>query len=235
MYKVAIVEDEAHASDILVEYLKKYSTDHAVDFAPAVFPLPMDFLNNYKPIFDLVFMDIRLPGIDGLEAAKSLRKIDQEVPIIFVTNLAQYAINGYEVNAFDFVLKPVSYPRFETLLNKITKELQKKDTQVLVIKTVQGFIKLKSSDVIYITIEDHLLIYHTQEKDYETWNSLKNAEAELPKDSFARANKSIIVNLKHIRSIKGNHVEMPDGEIELSPGKKADFVRHMEEYLTKIS
>lgn len=109
MINVAIVEDEKPAAELIGSYLQEFGRQEEEEFSVRVFGDAVSFLENYKPDFDLVFMDIMMPSIDGMRAAKKLRERDRNVQIIFVTSMSQFAVKGYEVAALDFIVKPVSY------------------------------------------------------------------------------------------------------------------------------
>ena len=109
MIRIALIEDESEAKDLFVANLDRYSKEHGIGFTVAHFCNAMTFLESYKPVYDIVFMDIRMPDMNGLDAAHRLRQLDPSVILIFLTNLSQYAVRGYEVNALDFIVKPISY------------------------------------------------------------------------------------------------------------------------------
>ena len=110
MTRIAIVEDDALSAKLLFSYIKKYEQETNGEFEAIIFENGYKFLENYKSgAYEIIFMDINMPHLSGIETAIDLRKLDESVALIFVTNLAQYAINGYEVSALDFMLKPVSY------------------------------------------------------------------------------------------------------------------------------
>ena len=105
MVNIAVVEDNEREREILTEYLKRFSPQFAIE----VFSSAVIFLTDYTPKYDIVFMDIDMPCLDGMSAAAKMRKLDDRTCLIFVTNLAKYAIKGYEVQAFDFMVKPLTY------------------------------------------------------------------------------------------------------------------------------
>lgn len=113
MFKTAIVEDNSVDAGKLKDFLERFAAKSGEVFITTVFKDAADFLNGYKQIYDMVFMDIELPGINGMEAAHKLRTVDGKVTLIFVTNMARFAVKGYEVDAADYVVKPVHYGEFE--------------------------------------------------------------------------------------------------------------------------
>lgn len=114
--KVIIVEDEKDAADLLQQYLVRYGETKGVEFDVRRYSDVTSFLAGYNNSTDLIFMDIELPDGDGMSAIAKIRERDNEVTVIFVTNLSQYAVKGYEVRAFDFIVKPVSYSNFSIKL-----------------------------------------------------------------------------------------------------------------------
>lgn len=118
VYKVAVVDDDVRESATLKKYLSDYAEEEGVEINVSAYSDGAAFLDGFKSVFDIVFMDIDMPNLDGLNAARKLRETDGDVVLIFVTNLAQYAIKGYEVNALDYLLKPLSYATFRLRMMK---------------------------------------------------------------------------------------------------------------------
>ena len=109
MINVAIVDDDEKVADMLRSYLERFSKENDIEFQAESFGCAVDFLSAFTDRYDIVFLDIELPDMNGIDAARKMREIDGTVALIFVTNMRQYAINGYEVNADDFIVKPVPY------------------------------------------------------------------------------------------------------------------------------
>ena len=116
---IAIVEDEQTNANLLKEHLSRFAIENHTEINTSVFSTGVSFLNSYTPIWDLILMDIEMPHINGIETARKIRERDSEVLIMFITQMAQYAIDGYSVNAVDYVLKPVNYYAFSLKLKHI--------------------------------------------------------------------------------------------------------------------
>ena len=123
MYHIAIVEDELPCSRQLQNYLEQYQNEKNIQFKVSVFSDGSELLADYRPVYDLILLDIAMPGINGMDTAVKIRETDAEAALMFITNLAGYAIRGYEVEALDFVTKPVSYYQFAMRLSRCLRSL----------------------------------------------------------------------------------------------------------------
>lgn len=117
MIEIAIVEDEENYRNILQEYLQKYEQEYGEQIHLSVYTDGDEITENYSAKYDIIFMDIEMQFMDGMTAARKIREADKGVIIIFITNMAQYAIQGYEVDALDYVLKPIAYFAFSKKLS----------------------------------------------------------------------------------------------------------------------
>ena len=124
MIKIAIVEDEAMYAKQLEEFLHQYEAENYEAFDITIYSDGDQIVNKYKSQFDIILMDVEMKFMDGMSAAEEIRKMDSEVVIIFITNMAQYAIRGYAVDALDYVLKPVSYFAFSQRLNRAIERMK---------------------------------------------------------------------------------------------------------------
>ena len=109
MYYIAIVEDEQEYAEQLQTFLEQYGDEHNLRFKVTVFGDGAEILEEYQPIYDLILLDIEMPQVNGMDAAERIRNQDQDVVMMFITNIASYAIRGYEVGALDYVMKPITY------------------------------------------------------------------------------------------------------------------------------
>ena len=125
MIRVAIVEDDAEVQGVLQEYVRRYTRQYGTEFEVSVFADGVDILEDYRAVYDIIFLDVEMKHLDGMTTAERIRQMDTEVILIFITNMAQYAIRGYSVGALDYVLKPVPYFAFsQQLLKAVAQRLQ---------------------------------------------------------------------------------------------------------------
>ena len=112
MIRIALVEDEAEVRAQLQGYVQRHTRQYGTEFAVTEFADGMELLDDYRPVYDILFLDVEMKHLDGMETARRVRELDKDVIIVFITNMAQYAIGGYAVGALDYVLKPVPYFAF---------------------------------------------------------------------------------------------------------------------------
>lgn len=232
MIKIAVAEDEIEMSNQLLKYIKQFFDENDLDYSVMVFDNAIKLLDNYDFSFDLIFMDINMPLLNGVEASKKLREIDSEVTLIFITSLAQYAIKGYEVNAFDFILKPVAYYNFAMKLTRALDKLSKEDAKTLVINNKSSIKKIKVRKIYYIEVNEHKLIFHTIEGNFTTYGTLKTYIEILKNDSFALCNQCYFVNLKYVTEVKDNIVRVGNDDLQISRPKRKDFIHALNLYFS---
>lgn len=158
MIRIAIVEDDELYVDQLRQYLKDYQSETGEDFEIRAYRDGDGITSDYKAQYDLILMDIRMRFVDGMTAAEEIRKMDSEVIIIFITNMAQYAIRGYEVGALDYILKPVTYFAFTQKIGRAIARLKKKIQRPVVIRTRDGVLRMDAADIYYVESQAHNLI-----------------------------------------------------------------------------
>lgn len=230
-WNIAIVEDEAAEAEILRSYFDRYSKENGTTFTITHFVSAETFLNRYRPVYDLILMDICLPKTNGMTAAVRLREIDQAVPLIFVTNMAQFAVKGYEVDAFDFVVKPVSYANFALKIRRLLSRLNARREGEILVTLSDHMVRLSASQITYIEISGHRIVYHTTGGEVNAYGNLKEVEAILDASVFVRCNSCYLVNLRYVQAIQGNMVVVAGNPLQISRPRRKAFIQALNDYL----
>lgn len=232
MIKVAIVEDDEEVASQLRSYFSRVEQEEAVRFEVTWYKNAVIFLSEYRSGFDLILMDIEMPHMNGMEAAQKLREKDKTVTLIFVTNLAQFALKGYEVKARDFIVKPVKYYGFAMRVGSVVQELKRRQDEAILINTQEGMVRLPIRELNYVESFAHSLTYHFDGGQYESKGreSLTDVEEKLRKYGFLRCKSSFLVNLRAIKKVTGNDVEVGDAVIPIGRTKKKEFLMQMASY-----
>lgn len=229
MIRLAIVEDDKEYASILKEYADKYAKENNIALKIDLFSDGTEIAEDYHPVWDLIFLDVEMPHMNGIAAAKVIRKMDQTVLIMFITNMAQFAIKGYEVDALDYVLKPLNYPVFSMKFRKAVRILESRPTASIVLSVSGDPLKLDISDIRYVEVFDHNLVYHTVDGDYQTLDSLGKLESVLP-DSFVRCNRSYLVNLQYVDGVKDNYVLIGQDKLKIGRTRKTEFMQKLSDF-----
>ncbi len=233
MIRIAILEDDPADLAGLERSLRRYEAEHQERFRVDAFSHPSVFLEQFSAQYDLIFLDIELPLINGMEVARQIRQRDAVVTLIFVTNLEQYAVGGYAVDAMDFVVKPIHPYRFSSMLRKALGRVKGQREKEIIVQSSGNMVRLPVSQIFYIEIRDHLLIYHTGQGNYSAWGKLSDLEARLAEDGFARCSTSHLVNLRHVVSIVGNDVDVAGTRLPISQRRRKAFYSSVTRYLSR--
>jgi DNA-binding LytR/AlgR family response regulator len=229
MLRVAVVEDNKRYSSQLKHFVERYGEENNVDVAIKQFSDGMEIVEGYKPVWDIILLDIEMPHLNGMSAAEEIRRQDEDVILIFITNIAQYAIQGYAVNALDYVLKPVTYAAFALKMRKACNVLEKRETQAVILSVDGESKKIMSSDILYVEVADHELIYHTKKGDFHEFGTLKKVEELLGKD-FTRCNHCYLVNLRYVEGIRDDCVVIENVQLKISRSRKKEMLQKISDY-----
>lgn len=177
---------------------------------------------------NLLFLDIQMPDISGIDFFKNL---EDKCMVIFTTAYSQYAVEGFELNAVDYLLKPFEFDRFLKATNKAKEfyEYSKKErneTSYIFVRSDYSLVKIDSNEILYVeSIDDYIKIHLAGKKPVMTLSTLKAIEDKLPASNFIRVHRSFIVALNKIDSVRGKTIQLGASEIPVSNKYEADFFR----------
>ena len=231
MVRIAIVEDEQRVREQLKAYIAQYAQEHDIEFEMTAFADGDEILEEYRPLYDIIFMDIEMKHLNGMETAHRLRTMDDAAIIIFITNTAQYAIGGYAVGALDYVLKPVSYFSFSQRIQKALTQLQKRARFDLTLPVDGGMHRLDTASIYYIESDGHYVHFYTESGDFTVRSTLKELEERLTGRPFARCSNSFLVNLARVSGVRQENVKVGPYQLTLSRTRRKSFLDAMVEYI----
>lgn len=221
MYRVLIVEDTPAEANTLRGFLERYAAEKDLELNIEVLGSALEFIDGRHPA-DLVLMDIDMPGINGMEAAQVMRAHDTQTPLIFVTNLAQYAVRGYSVDALDFVVKPVEYHDFAMRLDRAVRIMARNTRSTLALPTEDGVAVVSHADLLYVDMLKHDVCYHLADgRVLKERGTMRAAAERLGEDEFLKVSSGCLVNMGCVTRIGSDSVTMADGaEIFFSRSQK---------------
>lgn len=232
MIKTLIIDDEPLALDILESYIAKLPDlelvgrcDNALDANERL----------QQGDIDLIFLDIQMPQMTGIEFLKSLRNPPK---VVFTTAYAEHAVEGFELNAIDYLMKPIAFDRFFTAVNKVKEVMPKsvkdsKNTEdFFFVKADKKLVKIHYSEILYIEgLKDYVII-KKEEGRVIALQTMKSLEAKLPSNQFMRVHRSFIINIGKIKAVVGNTIELKESgqtkSIPIGKNYKEDLLRIVE-------
>ena len=234
-YKALIIDDERTARDILESHLQKIDLIEVVGNCKNAME-GFSKLNEHQ--VDLVFLDINMPEISGLSFAKTL---NNNTKVIFTTAYREYAIDGFDLQAVDYLLKPISLERLIKAVNKfmgenipltntLENETQLEANEFIFVRSDRKMIKVDFEDILYIeSLSDYLKI-HTSERTITTRETISNIETKLPHKKFLRCHRSFIVSIQRINSFTNEHIEINKTAISISRSYRTTVLKRLDNF-----
>ena len=224
---VAIVEDEEKERVVTKEMLDRFFKENDIPYVIFSFSSADQFLQSDFNVFNLLLLDIILPGDNGVSVAKHVREKGWPYPLMFITKTIQFALDGYKVDALDYLLKPIVYDDFRLKLLKAVKIIENFKDKEITIRTASGLVVIKESEIYYIEVNKHYLTFHTNKGVYTTRGSM-NSFSQKVSNRFANSSNSFLVNLDKVELIKQNEVVVNKESLPLSRTCKKEFLRSFE-------
>ena len=210
-----IIEDEPLAQDVLIKYIN----DHPMLQLKGVFDDALSALNSPESrLVDLIFLDINLPKLSGINFYKALREKPQ---VIFTTAYSEYAVEGFELEATDYLLKPISFDRFMAAVSKALEKKTKNPQGFLHVKTDKKYYRVPYPEIKFISSIGDFVKIHTPSQTYISNLKLRQLEELLPSDEFIRIHKSHIVSISAINFLEGNQVQVEDQKLPVGYAYRA--------------
>lgn len=220
---VAICDDEMNFREALRSMIFEYKTKNRIHIDVYTYADGYALLQSDK-VFDLIFMDYQMPGVDGMEAARELRRRSCTCSIVFVTAYPQFVLESFEVQPYRFFVKPVDEAQITSLLNTFIAQ-QKKLAPLLVINENEQIV-VSAKDVLYLEGNGKYCTVRTTKNTYNSSKTLAQVHALLPQYCFYRSHKSYVVNLYSISSFNHNVITLVNGEaVCIGRSKVAEFKR----------
>lgn len=235
MIRIAIVEDDKNYIEELKKLLTRYEAESGRKLMISVFDDGEDIAIGYKAEYDIILMDIEMRFMDGMSAATIIREKDSEVVLIFITNMPQYVMEGYKVEALDYVLKPLSYFALSQRIDRAISRMNNRTNKYISIPIHNGIQKIDVNKICFIEMQNHDAIIHTTSGIFVMKESLRMLEKTLEKESFFRCHKSFMVNLSYVDSIQSNDIHVKDQVIQVSRSRRKEFIDALNNYLNEVS
>lgn len=219
--KAVAVDDEPKALEVIRDHSLKISFLDLVEVFSDPFKA-LDYLNENA--VDVIFLDINMPDISGLEFSRIIKKTN--IPVIFTTAYSDYAVESYEVEAVDYLLKPIEFERFHTAVIRAKEQLNilgKPENEFFFVNSGRERTKIRYDDIIYVEGDGNYMIYQLKNTEVMVRSTIKETLARLPSAGFFQIQRSYIVALKHIAKIQDNHVYLREKRISIGQNYKEAF------------
>jgi DNA-binding LytR/AlgR family response regulator len=231
VFSAAVVDDDAGFRKKLKHFLQRIGEEETLSCRIDEYESGLDFLSDAKTGYQLIFLDVEMPHMDGIETARRLRKKDPIVGIIFVTNMAQYAINGYEVNAIDYIVKPVEYFTFAYKFKKALRFCETRREQEVILVQETGVVRILYSTIRYLTKDKNYIVYHTTSGDYLERGTMAEKKEVFLANGFAECSSGCVVNLRYVTRMEYEQVWVGEEVLSVSRSKRKSFSDSLLRYL----
>lgn len=209
MLKIVLCDDEEQVTKQLQGYFERIQARHG-------FPLSLEICRNGEELsacdfhsVDVLLLDIQLEKENGMDLARKIRKSFPGLTILFVTNYAQYAIAGYQVQAFDFIKKPVTYEHLERVMTPCLQRLLQEQKKSLFVKNDRGLFQIPERQIEYVeTWRGHVLLHRTDGESIESYSAMNAVEKQLSREDFFRCHTSYLINLEFVKEVLAKDIVM---------------------------
>ena len=231
MIRVAVAEDMAFEREALLRHLNRYAQERGEELVCTAFENGEALLRGYGEGFDLLLLDVAMPRVDGLTAARRIRRQDERVVILFITSMVQYAVQGYSVDALDFLVKPVGYTGLRLRLDRALARIAQSRPRCIQVRSASGLCSVPVSGIRYVETCSHRIIIHTGDAELLTDMTMKQIESELSGQPFFRCHTSYLVNFRYVDRIQGNDIDVDGHRLSISRYRRRELMDAWTAYL----
>ena len=235
MIKIAFCDDDMEVLHQINELLDSYRVDRNEDITYAAYQSPFELLTEIEKGIspDILFLDVVMPGQNGMDVAKEIRQYDTNMKIIFLTSSPEFAVESYTVGAYFYQLKPIWAESFFRLMDSVLAECEKKKKNSLVLRSKDGITRIELRQLEYCEVLGRKLLFHLANGEVlESAGSLDDLAGQLMQYSnFLRPHRSFLVNMEYIQNISSRSIKMVnDAEIPIPHGKCSEIKNTYMEY-----
>lgn len=236
MIKAAFCDDDPFMADEISSLFHQYCAERGQQITYTVFKSPLELLAETErgTHFDILFLDVMMPGQNGINVAREIRQQDHTVKIIFLTSSSEFAVESYTVDAFYYQVKPIEAESFRRLMDSAIAECEKEQQGSLILRGKSGITRIVLDKLVYCEVIGRTLMFHMEEgTSIESTGSLDELSSELARyGSFLRPHRSFLVNMEYIQSISYKAIIMDNQEeIPIPHGKCSEIKKKYLDYV----
>lgn len=235
MLRIAVVDDDEEDLSRIRAYLDQYFAAEPREYSVSSFSDGEDLLLQKPDSFDLLFLDVEMRWSNGIDIARSLRERGSDLVILFVSRIAQYAVEGYSVDALDYLLKPVAYEEFAVKLGRALRQIDARRPFRIRISQGGDHRWVSSDTIRYVEVFGHHLIYHTTEGLFRTTDTIGAAAGQLTPLGFLQCSRFCLVNPRYVTGVDGSTLLLGADRVPISRRRRKEFVDALLRYHGGIS
>lgn len=231
MLHIAICDDEEMFVDQLGEMISRYAVETETKIRVTKYYDGLDLIEKYDTTIDLIFLDIQMKMVNGLQTAERIRQMDEKAGIIFLTTLTQYALEGYKYQAVNYIIKPLKYVRLKAELDKFVERHRRENHPSIVVVNDSGKYKIALNSLRFVETFNRNLMFHAEQENIICYKKMKEIEQELKEHGFVRCHTSYLVNLAYVKGVKKLEITLITEEtIPISQPKRKEFMEQLTQY-----
>lgn len=231
MITIAVCDDSKNIVENMKKNIEEYQELTGRELRVFTFNNGEELLANYNCKIDILFLDIKMPKVNGIQAAEKIRQKDQKVIIIFLTSLVQHALDGYKVNAANYLIKPITKNRLKMELDRWINKLERREEPYITVHNDSGNYKILLKSISYIETYNRNLMIHTDKGNVVCYLKMKEMENKIGQYGFVRNHSSFIVNLFYVSNVEKMDIKLITGErIPIGKSKKKEFMTSLASY-----